>query len=186
MPILLSYQPTLSTQSCPSSPLTDCRLIQRYASEPNQSSYIATEIIPAYRRAAAEYGQYPPQLQYQLPITTLTIPTITGTGKAARQRSIVQGRITDGTLFPHVSTKIQTNITQLIETTFRALQIAIVEILDLVDHDVKMAMSSGETRGAGNENQDTGRESEELEEALDEIRKIRRRHEEVLSSVVEI
>jgi len=79
------------------------KLIQRYASEPNDSSYIVSEMVPAYRAAAGE----------------------SGTGKAARQRSIVQGRITNGTLFPHISAKIQASIDQLVQKTFRNLHDAV-------------------------------------------------------------
>lgn len=44
---------------CPMDPcifLTNLRLIQRYASEPNDSSYIFSEMVPAYRAAAGESG----------------------------------------------------------------------------------------------------------------------------------
>jgi hypothetical protein len=34
-------------------------LINRYASEPNDSSYIVSEMVPAYCTIAAESGQYP-------------------------------------------------------------------------------------------------------------------------------
>lgn len=34
------------------------RLVRRYASEPNDSSYVVSEMIPAYRTAAAQSGVY--------------------------------------------------------------------------------------------------------------------------------
>jgi len=34
------------------------RLVQRYASEPNDSSYVVSEMVPAYRAAAGQSGSY--------------------------------------------------------------------------------------------------------------------------------
>jgi hypothetical protein len=41
-----------------------CRIIRRCASEPNHSSYIASEMIPAYREAASQSGELPQQLPH--------------------------------------------------------------------------------------------------------------------------
>ncbi|EFQ96945.1 hypothetical protein MGYG_08870 [Nannizzia gypsea CBS 118893] len=75
------------------------RLTRGMASEPSQSSYIVMEMLPAYRSASQEKG----------------------TGKAARQRRRVQGRIEDGTLFPNISFAIASRIQEAIVDSFALL-----------------------------------------------------------------
>ncbi|KAH6700598.1 hypothetical protein BKA61DRAFT_705543 [Leptodontidium sp. MPI-SDFR-AT-0119] len=140
------------------------RLIQRYASEPNDSSYIVSEMVPAYRAAAGE----------------------SGTGKAARQRSIVQGRITNGTLFPHISAKIQANIDRLVQETFRDLYDAVNIVLGLIVSDVEMVLASKPQRVDDTRNQENLEEERRKEELKAETRVLNEKHEELLASISHI
>ncbi|KAH8744019.1 hypothetical protein F5882DRAFT_455086 [Hyaloscypha sp. PMI_1271] len=135
--------------------------IQRYASEPNDSSYVVSEMIPAYRAAAGE----------------------SGTGKAARQRSIVQGRITNGTLFPHISAKIQAGIDQLVRKIFRDLRNAVNAVIELIASDVEMALASNPQRMGGARNQEDPEEERRKGELMAEIRELKKKHEELLASI---
>jgi hypothetical protein len=54
----------------------------------------------------------------------------------------MQGRITNGTLFPHISVKIQASIDQLVRKTFRDLRHAANIVLDLIVSDIEMALAS--------------------------------------------
>ncbi|KAN0095627.1 hypothetical protein V8E51_016338 [Hyaloscypha variabilis] len=142
----------------------EVKLIQWYASEPNDSSYVVSEMVPAYRAAAGE----------------------SGTGKAARQRSIVQGRITNGTLFPHISARIQASIDQLVRKIFRDLHGAVNAVLDLIVSDVEMALTSNPQRMDSANNQADPQEQRRKEELMAEIRELKGEHEKLLASISDI
>lgn len=61
-----------------------------------------------------------------------------GTGKAARQRATVQGRIADGNLFPNISFHVNEHIIALIESTFRDARAKVDAVLDLIRADLDM------------------------------------------------
>lgn len=109
-----------------------------------------------------------------------------GTGKAARQRAIVQGRITNGTLFPHISAKIQDSIDKLVRKTFRDLDDAVNSILDLIINDVEMALASDFQRADSARNQEDPGEEKKKEELMVKIRELKGRHEELLTSIASI
>jgi hypothetical protein len=52
----------------------------------------------------------------------------------------VQGRITNATLFPHISAKIQASIDKLVKKTFRDLHEEVKAVLDLIVSDVETAL----------------------------------------------
>jgi hypothetical protein len=52
----------------------------------------------------------------------------------------VQGRITNATLFPHISAKIQASIDKLVKKTFRDLHEEVNAVLDLIVSDVETAL----------------------------------------------
>ncbi|KAH6678502.1 hypothetical protein B0J14DRAFT_582898 [Halenospora varia] len=138
--------------------------IQRYASEPNESSYVVSEMVSTYRSAARELG---PE-------------------KASRQRSIVQGRITNGTLFPQISAKIQANVDELVKKTFCDLRHEVDAVLDLIVSDVKMALASKPQVVVDARNQEHQEEERRRGELLAEIRKLKGKHEEILASISNI
>lgn len=109
-----------------------------------------------------------------------------GTGKAARQRSIVQGRITNGTLFPHISTKIQANINRLVQETFRDLYDAVNIVLGLIVSDVEMVLASKPQRVDDTRNQENLEEERRKEELKAETRVLNEKHEELLASISHI
>jgi hypothetical protein len=109
-----------------------------------------------------------------------------GTGKAARQRAIVQGRITNGTLFPHISAKIQASIDQLVRKTFRDLRDAVNAVLDLVVSDVEMALASYPQRVDSARNQEDPEEERRKGELMAKIRELKGKHEELLASISNI
>ncbi|KAH8649442.1 hypothetical protein BGZ60DRAFT_534676 [Tricladium varicosporioides] len=140
------------------------KLIQRYASEPNHSSYVVSEMVPAYRRAAEQYG----------------------TEKAAAQRSIVQGRITNGTLFPNISAKIQSSMEKQIGRAFRHLYRTANEVLDLIVCDVELALAFKPRVMVDARSQEHQEEERQKGELRDEIKKLEGKHEEVLASISNI
>lgn len=109
-----------------------------------------------------------------------------GTGKAARQRAIVQGRITNGTLFPHISAKIQASIDDLVRKTFRRLKNEVDAVLDLIVSDVEMALASNLQRLGSARNQDDLEEQKGKEELMAEIRELKEEHEKLLASISDI
>ncbi|KAE8450711.1 hypothetical protein EG329_006056 [Mollisiaceae sp. DMI_Dod_QoI] len=118
-------------------------------------------MLPAYRAAAGE----------------------SGTGKAARQRAIVQGRITNGILFPHISAKIQANIDQLVQKTFRNLHDAVNAVLDLIVSDIEIALVSRPQGVDDARNQESPEEERRKGELMVEIRELKGKHEELLASI---
>jgi hypothetical protein len=107
-----------------------------------------------------------------------------GTGKAARQRSIVQGRITNGTLFPHISAKIQASIEKLIQKTFHDLHDAVNAVLNLIVSDVEMALAS-KSQHADDDAGNVEHLEEETRKAelMDEIKELKAMHEDLLDSI---
>jgi hypothetical protein len=104
----------------------------------------------------------------------------TGTGKAARQRGHVYGRITDGTLFPNISARIVESVRELGHTTFASLQENTDEVFDLIKNDLDMALASGVT----DERPVFSREEiDATEELRAELLLLRTEHAEVLDSV---
>ncbi|TLD06663.1 uncharacterized protein PgNI_08716 [Pyricularia grisea] len=94
------------------------RTIRRYASESNHMSYVLSGMLPTYRQASSQ----------------------SGTGKAARQKSIVQGRITDGTLFPGISMAISTAVEAAVQKSQVGLSDDVAAVLDRVNADVKLEL----------------------------------------------
>ena len=101
---------------------------------------------------------------------------------AARQRSVVYGRITDGTLFPQISAKIQDNMDELAQKTFRDLHDAVDGVLALVVSDVEMALGSKEREDGAVVREDP-EEERRKGELMVKIRELKREHEELIASI---
>ncbi|KFY95308.1 hypothetical protein V500_02839 [Pseudogymnoascus sp. VKM F-4518 (FW-2643)] len=142
----------------------EIQITRRKASEPNESSYIFTEMVPAYRSAASECGN----------------------GKAARQRNTVHGRITNGTLFPNISRAIKREINAAAKTVFDKVQGSLESTFAFIEIDITMALAS--TPQQSNDIEGMNREDEEIRrrELVGEVRGLKRQHAKVLASIENI
>jgi hypothetical protein len=98
----------------------------------------------------------------------------------------VQGRITNGTLFPQISVKIQASIDRLVRKTFRDLRHAANAVLDLIVSDVEMALVSNPQRVDSARNQEDPEEERRKGELIAEIMELKGKHEELLASISNI
>jgi hypothetical protein len=98
----------------------------------------------------------------------------------------VQGRITNGTLFPHISARIQASIDQLVRKIFRNLHDAVNAVLDLIISDVEMALTSNPQYIDSARNQEDPQEQRRKEELMAEIRELKGEHEKLLASISDI
>jgi len=116
----------------------------------------------------------------------LTLCSRAGTGKAERQRSTVQGRITNGTLFPNISTAISKDMDKLVKKTFRGLRDKVDAVLKLIRSDVDMALASGPQHRGDDENGDDGEEEMLREELGDVVKELKKKHEALLGILATI
>jgi hypothetical protein len=61
---------------------------------------------------------------------------------AERQRRTVQGRITNGTLFPNISISIKNQVNELTEEILDQLQGKVLKILGLIQSDLETALGN--------------------------------------------
>jgi hypothetical protein len=97
----------------------------------------------------------------------------------------VQGRITNGNLFPQISAEIQGTIDRLVKKAFRDLRDAVGEISDLIVNDVEMALTSKFQSVDDTENQETLIEKEK-NGLMAEVRVLKSMHDGLLASISEI
>ena len=95
----------------------------------------------------------------------------------------MQGRITNGTLFPNISITISKNMDKLAQKAFRGLHDKVDAIFDLIEDDVYLALASGQQHSAGDENKDEDEEERLKEDLAAEVKELKTRHEELLGSV---
>ncbi|OBT59443.1 hypothetical protein VE04_00611 [Pseudogymnoascus sp. 24MN13] len=129
------------------------------ASEANQSSYIVKIMTPAYRSAAQQFGK----------------------GMAARQRTIVQGRIEEG-LFSKISMDISKDIKAEVKTSFGAVKKELDNIFVRIETDIRVRLAMEEQSC---EKGDTTREDKERRKAdlACELQDLKRQHEEAPGSI---
>ncbi|KAG8670948.1 hypothetical protein FPOAC1_004183 [Fusarium poae] len=137
--------------------LAEIRAIRRYASESNYNSYILQDMVPVYRSASNQ----------------------SGTGKAARQRSIVQGHIEQGVIFPKMGIAISESMESLIKTTSTNLKTILTGVMATVKADVDIALGS---HSRSRVTLDKSRQ-ERMREFADEVKCLREGHERLLQSV---
>ncbi|RDL37034.1 Uncharacterized protein BP5553_04467 [Venustampulla echinocandica] len=142
----------------------EVRIVRSKASEPNESSYVLAEMLPAYRSAAQECG----------------------VGKGARQQHTVQGRITNGTLFPNISRAIKNDIEATAKAAFSTLQKSLVSVFVPIENDIAIALACAPQQPSNMEV--VGREEEERRrgELADAVQGLMRQHAEVLASIADI
>jgi hypothetical protein len=128
-------------------------------------------MIPVYRSAAGEWGKYSDP---QVGITKLTI--LSGSGKAARQRSTVQGHIEQGVIFPKMGIAMSESMNKLIQTTSQKLKIMLRSILDTVSADLDIVFQGSQVA------RDEGRERK-IRDFASEVKRLRERHERLLQTV---
>ncbi|TVY75935.1 hypothetical protein LSUE1_G004583, partial [Lachnellula suecica] len=143
----------------------ESKLIQRYASEPNQTSYILAEMLPAYRGAAGQASHM---------------------GKAARQRTIVHGRITNGTPFSQISSRIQSGINPLAEKACHDTRVAVNAVMALLVKDVEMALASHTQPANGRPKPENLKEMKQKKELMAEIVSLQVKHKNVLTLVSKV
>lgn len=131
-------------------------------------------MIPTYRSAASESGKQDfPQFG------TMQLINLVGTGKAARQRSTVQGHIEQGVIFPKMGIAMSESMNKLIRTTSQGLKSMLSGILATVSTDLDIVFHSYQRSRAA---LDEGRERK-IKDFASEIKTLRERHEQLLQAV---
>lgn len=125
-------------------------LIRRYAEETNHNSFILREMLPAYRSASSQSGTY--QISPSAPggvfygtrgrLDSNFTLLLSGGGKASRQRSIVQGRITDGMLFPSIFIALSSQVESLVQKNQDKLLDIRSDIMGQITEDINLAFAS--------------------------------------------
>jgi hypothetical protein len=114
-------------------------------------------MIPVYRSAASESGG----------------------GKAARQRSTVQGHIEQGVIFPKMGIAMSESMNKLIRTTSQRLKSMLSGVLATVSTDLDIVFHSYQRSRAA---LDEGRERK-IRDFASEVKILRKRHEQLLQTV---
>lgn len=98
----------------------------------------------------------------------------------------MQGRITDGTLFPNISTAISKEMDDLVNKTFRSLRATVGAILKLVKSDLDMALASGPQCGSDDAHRG-GKDDERLRlELAGEVEKLKLKHLALLGNIASL
>jgi hypothetical protein len=94
----------------------------------------------------------------------------------------VQNRIANGTLFPHISAKIQTAVEQLVQKVFVDVQLAVTSVLDLIVNDVEMALATSPSAQPTREVDDPEKRRRKAD-LLAEVRVLKDRHGVILDDI---
>jgi hypothetical protein len=107
-------------------------------------------MVPAYRTAANQMGMSK-RASNSTPgdNTTIYLQCTPGTGKAERQRDIVYGRITNGTLFPNMSLSAKTDTKEMTRSKFKRLSKTIEEHLSSLPEDLEMTLGNIQDKDMG-------------------------------------
>jgi hypothetical protein len=89
-------------------------------------------------------------------------------------------------LFPHISAKVQGNIDQQVQKTFSGLHNVVNAVLDLVVSDVEMALASNPRLVDDDRNQEDPEVERRKGELMAEIRELKEKHVELLTSIANI
>ncbi|KAH7190559.1 hypothetical protein BKA60DRAFT_626321 [Fusarium oxysporum] len=138
----------------------EVRVIRRYASESNYNSYVLQDMIPQYRSAASQKGD----------------------GKAARQKSIIQGYIEEGVIFPKMSIAISDRMSQLITETSGRLTSLLSDVFKVVKTDLDIALQSYERSEVSPATDDRERQTK-IRDFAKEIESLKQQHKYLLQSL---
>jgi len=100
---------------------------------------------------------------------------------SARQKSTVQGRIENGTLFPNISINIQTDVEKQADRILNALKTKVLEILPAVRSDLGIAL--GESDGTESANEDSHELQQQQENLKEVLKMLKQRHENILKDI---
>ncbi|KAH6682229.1 hypothetical protein F5X68DRAFT_192586 [Plectosphaerella plurivora] len=93
--------------------------IKKRASEANESSYIVTEMLSTYRTASADKG----------------------TGIFMRQKACIEGRISDGTLFPNIAMTLWQDVEEVSREAAHAVAALVEETLGKLGLDIEITLN---------------------------------------------
>jgi hypothetical protein len=96
---------------------------------------------------------------------------------------MVQGRITNGTLFPQMSAKIQASIEQLTRKAFVDLQNAATSVLDQITSDVEMALASNPRHVNGDIMKEDPEAVKRKKDLRDKVAGMKLQHERLLAVI---
>ncbi|OBT85493.1 hypothetical protein VE02_07344 [Pseudogymnoascus sp. 03VT05] len=138
----------------------EMKVIHSKASMPNQSSYVAAEMIPAYRSAAQEHGR----------------------GSERRQHNTIQGRVTDGTLFPNISIAIKEDAEAKTEVAFSAFRKVLLPVVAAIRNDIEMAFAA-ELKSLDKAYKERKNEERRRAELANTIQMLKRQRRELLGRI---
>lgn len=98
----------------------------------------------------------------------------------ARQHDIVQGRITDGTLFPNISARMMDDINSLLERAFAKLKQKMKGVLLHIRLDLTCSLPDAARARL------TERERQLRDQLAQEVKKLQRRHRQLLDNIAHI
>ncbi|CAG7563209.1 unnamed protein product, partial [Fusarium equiseti] len=91
---------------------------------------VAVQVGNLEYRMSREERKFHSEVRYDMIPTYRSAASESGTGKAARQRSTVQGHIEQGVIFPKMGIAMSESMNKLIQTTSQNLKIMLNSILD--------------------------------------------------------
>lgn len=141
-------------------------------------------MVPAYRAASMQHGKRRTRLTNRPCHNQLTTRKPTGTGKKARQTAIVEGRITDGALFPSAAIVLQERLEVILTDAKDALAGVLSQGFRGVAADISVVLASRQETprdGAGFGEEDRAT----LEEVMEALRGLKARAEEVRREAAE-
>lgn len=105
-----------------------------------------------------------------------------GRGSEKRQHNTVQGRITDGTLFPNISVAIKDDVEAKTEAAFSAFRNALLPTFVRIKNDISVAIAA-EMRSLDKAYKERKDEERRREELSGTIQVLKRQHRELLRRI---
>ncbi|PQE31814.1 tat pathway signal sequence protein [Rutstroemia sp. NJR-2017a WRK4] len=136
------------------------RTIEQYATEPNDSSYIVKEMLPAYRIAGDD---------------SETVKK-GGSGVSGRQKDAVHAQVSNHPIFPNIGKRVRTGVIELMSTYFGIIQTISNEMFDSIHTELGMVLAK---RPQKKEN------SKEMKALIEELVRDVRMRQKILDGIVE-
>ncbi|KAK4152198.1 hypothetical protein C8A00DRAFT_35109 [Chaetomidium leptoderma] len=141
----------------------DVKLLRRYVSESSHGSYIVDAMIPTYRAANAE----------------------SGTGKKERQINIVEGRITDGVLFPSAAIVLRERMDTLLDKRKAQLSEILAQVVEGIKTDIGFVLTSQSHMRTPQHDAGVAADEGRLREVLETLKMLKVRAEDVRRAAAE-